>query len=176
MSILAGYLYTNPIILDPKYIYADSTILSNYYESSSNNYDYHADINEFENYPLIDMPEGHKQILKYRHKHQFKIDVDLKNDKVSSGISVRYNSFMENIDAVFSSTLFELIIPGIGINDSREDLNKGDLIVDYRYSRNITKDTKIGLIINNLLNTEYQTRPANMMAPRTISVQWSIKI
>ena len=178
ISILGGYLYTKPIVLDPTYIYADSTVLSNYYEASSNNYNYDAVVENplSENYPLNEMADNHTQILKYRHKHQFKLDLELSNEVVSSGLSIRYNSFMENIDAIFTSTLFELLLPGIGINESRKALNKGDLIIDYRYSRKITENTKLSLIINNLFNREYQTRPANMMPPRTISVQWNIKI
>ena len=83
---------------------------------------------------------------------------------------------MENIDAIFTSTLFEFAIPGIGINQSRDALS-GDLIVDYGYSRQVTENSKVSLIINiNILNTEYQSRPANMMPPRTVSVQWSIKV
>ena len=157
-------------------MYADSLYLSNYYEASSNNYDYTAELSSGENYPLIEMPEEYKQVLKYRHKHQVKLDVELTNGKVSSGLSMRYNSFMENIDAIFTSTLFEFAIPGIGINESREALSGGDFIIDYRYSRQITKNSKVSLIINNILNTEYQSRPANMMAPRMLSVQWAIKV
>ena len=65
---------------------------------------------------------------------------------------------------------------GIGINESREALSDGDFIVDYRYSKQVTKNSKVSFIINNILNTEYQSRPANMMPPRTFSVQWSIKV
>ena len=74
--------------------------------------------------------------------------LELTNKKVASGISMRYNSFMENVDAIFTSTLFEFAIPGIGINESREALHRGDFIVDYRYSRQITEDSRVSLIIN----------------------------
>ncbi len=176
INILAGYLYTEPVALNPLDVYADSLYLGNYYEASSNNYDYTAEVANDENYPLMDMPEDYRQTLKYRHKHQAKLDLELTNGKISSGLSMRYNSFMENIDAIFTSTLFEFAIPGIGINESRDALSDGDFIVDYRYSRQISKHSKISLIINNILNTEYQSRPANMMPPRTFSVQWSIKV
>ena len=176
INILAGYLYTDPIALNPLHVYADSLYLGNYYEASSNNYDYTAELSSGENYPLMEMPEDYRQVLKYRHKHQAKIDLELTNGKISSGVSIRYNSFMENIDAIFTSTLFEFAIPGIGINESRDALSDGDLIIDYRYSRQVTENSKVSFIINNILNTEYQSRPANMMAPRTVSVQWSIKV
>ena len=88
------------------------------------------------------MPEDYKQVLKYRHKHQAKLDVELTNGKISSGLSMRYNSFMENIDAIFTSTLFEFCYSGIGVNESREALKDGDFIIDYRYSKQIAKIQK----------------------------------
>ena len=81
---------------------------------------------------------------------------------------------MKHIDGIFASEFFAGIVPGI--NESREALNNGDFILDYRYSRQVTNHSKVSLIINNLLNEEYQSRPASMMPPRTISVQWSIKV
>ena len=97
-------------------MYADSLYFGNYFEASSNNYDYTVDLESNEDYPIIEMPEGYKQTLKYRHKHQVKLDLELTNGRISSGVSMRYNSFMENVDAIFTSNLFEFAIPGIGIN------------------------------------------------------------
>ena len=50
INILAGYLYTDPIALDPLHVYADSLYLGNYYEASSNNYNYTAEVANGENY------------------------------------------------------------------------------------------------------------------------------
>ena len=69
---------------------------------------------------------------------------------------------------------FELQAPGI--NKSREDLSSGDLVIDYRLSKQLNKKTRVSLIYRNLLNTEYQSRPANLMPPRMVSIQWSIKV
>ena len=122
----------------------------------------------------IQNPAGHIQLLKYRHQHQAKLDAELITSKFTSGVSVRYNSFIENIDAIFATPFFELQAPGI--NKSREDLSSGDLVIDYRLSKQLNKKTRVSLIINNLLNTEYQSRPANLMPPRMVSIQWSIKV
>ena len=63
-----------------------------------------------------------------------------------------------------------------GIPESRENVADGDLSVDTRIIHDLTKTTSLSLIINNLLNTEYQTRPANMMAPRTVSLKFGISL
>ena len=81
---------------------------------------------------------------------------------------------MKNIDLAFTSPLLAESIPDI--NEAREKFKNGDFIVDLRTSYQINKTTKISLVINNLLNTEYMSRPANMMPPRTIAVQCSMKI
>ena len=173
LNILAGYLYNQPTALNYLDVYAEEPY-GNYYTSSSNNYNMSEGL-----YGTIDStgiinPEGYNQILKYRHRQQIKLDAELITKNFTTGLSVRYNSFMENIDAIFATPFFATQVPGI--NDSRELLDNGDLIIDYRYIKQITKDSRVSLIINNLLNREYQSRPANMMPPRTISVQWSIKV
>ena len=48
--------------------------------------------------------------------------------------------------------------------------------MDIRTSYQLNDITKISLIINNLLNREYMSRPANMMPPRTIALQCNMKI
>ena len=112
--------------------------------------------------------------LKYRHKHVAKLDMEYKLKNWSFGTSFRYNSFMLNVDKIFVDPFFETLVPGIP--ESRENLADGDLIVDTRIIHEISKTTSLSLIINNLLNTEYQTRPANMMAPRTVSLKFGISL
>ena len=57
-----------------------------------------------------------------------------------------------------------------------DQVANGDFIVDFRTSYQINDITKVSLIINNVLNTEYMSRPANMMPPRTIAIQCNMKI
>lgn len=156
VDILGGYTHINPIPKHPEVPYGE-------------------DINGTElNYYNTSSVDSSVLFLKYRHEHVAKLDVQIGHKDNSHGVSLRYNSFMKNIDGIFASDFFASIVPGI--NESREALNKGDFIVDYRYSRQVTEDSKVSLIINNVLNTEYQSRPANMMPPRAVSVQWSIKV
>ena len=35
---------------------------------------------------------------------------------------------------------------------------------------------RLGLVVNNILNREYMTRPATMMSPRTFAMQLALKI
>ena len=90
---------------------------------------------------------------------------------------------MRNIDAIFTdktinegSTMLDVdpVIPGI--NQSREKLNKGQTIIDARLGYKINDMFKFGGIVNNVMNLEYMSRPANMMPPRTIAIQLAIKI
>ena len=82
---------------------------------------------------------------------------------------------MKNIDKIFASDFFAEEIVG-GIPEAREKFKNGDFIVDFRTSYQLNDITKISLVINNLLNREYMSRPANMMPPRTIALQCNMKI
>ena len=52
----------------------------------------------------------------------------------------------------------------------------GDLILDWRIGYHINEKLSLSFIIDNLLNTEYQTRPADLGPPRTYTVKLSAKI
>ena len=94
---------------------------------------------------------------------------------MSFGTSLRYNDFMKNIDQIFVALGTDNgLLPGI--NTARDKFKNGDFIIDMRAGFQINKYTKIGLIVNNLLNREYMTRPATMMPPRTFALQCSLKI
>ena len=153
INVLGGYTYMNPIPLDTSEVYAE--VLGNivtYGNSSSD-----------------------PSILKYRYNHIAKLDMELIYKKLSLGSSFRYNDFMKNIDKIFASEFFAEEIVG-GIPEARENFKNGDFIVDFRTSYQLNNITKISLVINNLLNREYMSRPANMMPPRTIALQCNMKI
>ena len=143
------------------------------------------------------------EILKYRYQHLAKIDTEIMYKKLSLGASFRYNDFMRNMDKIFATTLingnyednplrddpelngeadggaptydtYEGMIPGI--NAAREKFKNGDIIIHIRAGYNLNDQIRLGLIINNLLNREYMSRPANMMPPRTFAMQLSMKI
>jgi iron complex outermembrane receptor protein len=116
-------------------------------------------------------------MLKYRYKHIAKADIEVVYKKTSLGGSVRYNSFMTNIDKIFTAKIIggdNGMIPGI--NAAREKFKDGDYIIDLRAGYQITETARLGFIINNLLNREYMTRPATMMSPRTFAMQLALKI
>ena len=115
-------------------------------------------------------------MLKYRYKHIAKADIEILYKKISLGGSMRYNSFMKNIDYIFTSELLPILTGISGINEAREKFKDGDLIIDLRAGYQMTKTARLGFIVNNLLNTEYMSRPANMMPPRTFAMQLALKI
>ncbi len=164
VNILAGYTYMNPISLDKDYIYA------RYYKDTNGD-----GIDDGDGRPITYLESGvDSTVLKYRHKHIIKFDAELIYKKYTLGGSFRYNDFMRNIDYIFTTPVVEQL--GItGINESRAD-EKGDYIIDMRAAYQIIKTAKLSFIVNNLLNREYMSRPANMMPPRTFTVQLNFKI
>nr|MBA3970589.1 TonB-dependent receptor [Bacteroidota bacterium] len=110
-------------------------------------------------------------LLKYRYQHSGKGDVELGYKKISTGVSVRANSFMENIDAFFGEN--EASFPGM--KKYRSEHNKGDAIFDYRLSYQLTKPAKISFIVNNVFNREVMGRPADLAAPRVFAFQLTVK-
>ena len=101
-----------------------------------------------------------------------------------SGLSIRYNSLMRNMDAVFGSGLFNEdsefdnnpTIISLGILDSRERMLNGDLIIDWRFGLDVNDYLTMSFIIDNLLNREYQNRPADLGPPRTYTFKLKVKI
>ena len=153
MNILAGYTYMKPISLTPDDVYItalNGNDLTYTYSSSD------------------------PSVLKYRYKHIAKIDAELIYKKLSLGGSLRYNDFMKNIDAIFASQLFAGLVPGI--NEARENGKDGDIIIDTRLGYQFNDMIRFGFVVNNLLNQEYMSRPANMMPPRTFAMQLALKI
>jgi len=160
VNILGGYTYMNPISLDTSEVYAQTQ------------YAFDAD-------SIVDITYANSSsdptVLKYRYQHIAKFDLEINYNKFSLGSSFRYNDFMKNIDWIFTSIAFEQTTV-TGINEAREKFKNGDFIVDFRTSYQLNNITKISLVINNLLNREYMSRPANMMPPRTIALQCNMKI
>ena len=81
---------------------------------------------------------------------------------------------MRNVDKIFASEEFSYFVPGI--IEAREKFKRGDFIIDSRIAYQLTKNLRMGIIVNNLLNREYMSRPADMKSPRTYAIQLSMKI
>jgi iron complex outermembrane receptor protein len=164
INLLAGYTYMNSISLEPNKIYEildDPMYLNGEYIDSLTYTNSSSD----------------PSILKYRYTHIAKTDIEIIYKKTSIGGSFRYNDFMKNIDNVFTEELIggdNGLIPGI--NKAREQYKNGDFIVDARLGYQFNDMIRFGFVVNNLLNREYMTRPATMMAPRTFAFQCSLTI
>lgn len=107
--------------------------------------------------------------LKYRPRHLIKGDVQWDRGEWSAGISARYASFMQNIDAAFIQFPIGFIVPGI--EETRVTGEAGNLIFDFRLSKNWKHGFKTSVIINNLLNNIVMDRPADLQAPRYFMFQ-----
>lgn len=115
-------------------------------------------------------------ILKYRFRHLAKADVQFDFKKISTGISFRYNSFMENVDYFFVMPIIgDLLTPGYRDYRAKRQDKRGDWVFDYRISYQMTEQSKIALIINNVFNREYMIRPADIQPPRTVALQYALQ-
>lgn len=137
---LLGYTYMNPISLNNDPIYRAS-----FSDTSTN-------------------------MLKYRFNHLAKADVQASYKKWSIGGSMRYNSFMKNIDRAFEVGVLgtELLV---GMQHYRQQYNKGVFVFDARLSYELKKGIKLNFIANNFLNAEYASRPGDLQAPRNFTLQ-----
>lgn len=155
LTIIGGYTYINPTNLSPATVYAT----------------------DFNGNPLkYDSTSSDRkgETLKYRFRHLAKMDAQIEWRRWMWGGSVRYNSFMENVDRIFTEDFFALFVPGI--NDGRRMGEKGDYILDFRTAYYITSKLKVGIIVNNVLNRLYMTRPADLRAPRMFIIQLNYKV
>ncbi|MCC7302588.1 MAG: TonB-dependent receptor [Bacteroidia bacterium] len=151
MTVLGGYTYINPVNLNN-----DSAYTATFSDSGSSK-------------------------LKYRWEHVAKLDVQLEWKKYSLGFSLRYNSFMKNIDRRFEDRLLYDVIPALelyilpGLKQYREEHKKGDLVMDIRAGWEMSKTVKMNVVINNVFNREYMSRPGDMMPPRNSSLQLLVR-
>lgn len=146
IGIMGGYTYMNPINLS-------------YYDTTA-----------YKQAPTLASEDTatHNNVLKYRFKHMAKMDIGCEYKKFSWGISFRYNSFVINVDPIFESPF----IPGI--KEYRQTHNKGDYVFDARLGFKANKNSKVAVVCNNVLNREYTLRPAYIMPPRTVMIQYTL--
>ncbi len=103
-------------------------------------------------------------VLKYRYKHNVKLDYEIGYRSWSVGVSAFYNSNMENIDKIF-----EVFIPGL--QQYRADHHDGFAVADLRIAYRPLTKLKLSAILGNIFNMEYQFRPALMEAPRNATLR-----
>jgi outer membrane receptor protein involved in Fe transport len=156
LMIVAGYTFTKPVMLEPGKVFATDS------SASRRPYTY--------NYTSTDTA-GH--LLKYRYEHLARFDVQLTyNKQWMMGVSLRYNSYMQNADTVFTTPIFNAVAPGISRGRS---LNPGgDFLADVRIGYTIRRFT-ITLTVNNIFNREVMTRPADLRPTRLSILQLGYK-
>ncbi|MCF8258064.1 MAG: TonB-dependent receptor [Flavobacteriales bacterium] len=180
MNILLGYTYARPESLQPDYVYGqdndgnDLTLISTSSilppGPSQSGYDqatYEAALEEFKKFP----------ILKYRFEHLINADLEFVfriKDKwnVSIGGTYRYYSYMQNVDKIFYQVdpLF-----GWGAVEFRNNHNTGDHVFDVRAAVDLTKQVKLGFVMNNVANRVYALRPLKVNPPRSTQLQLTIQ-
>jgi outer membrane cobalamin receptor len=148
---IIGYTYTNPTMINIDEVFAVDSLNKEY---------------SFRN-----TRSDSTNVLKYRYKHLFKMDIQFSYKKWSMGISSRYNSYMENIDAAFVTTPLTYFIKGV--DEARKSQLGGNTVFDMRLSYQINSKMKLGLVVNNLFNAEIMTRPADLRPPRLTMVQFN---
>ncbi len=141
-----GYTWSNPIILNPDYVFA---------KDSSN-----------VQWTFRNTRSDSTNVLKYRFKHLVKFDIQATYLNWQLGSSLRYNSYMENVDWAFVGLPFLN-----GVQQGRAANKNGSFVIDTRLSYQINKYYKISLVVNNILNTEVMTRPADLRPPRWFLLQ-----
>ena len=153
---MLGYTYSNPIMLAPNQVFATDS------SAQKNQYTYNFTGTDSTNNPL-----------KYRYNHLAKIDVQVNYlKKLMLGFSLRYNSYMQNIDLVFVTAPINFVAPDI---DRGRLLNPtGDWVFDLRAGYTYKKVT-LTTTVNNIFNTEIMSRPADLRPTRLFILQLGYK-
>jgi outer membrane receptor protein involved in Fe transport len=99
-----------------------------------------------------------------------KADVEVVRQRWSAGLSVRYNNRMDNMDSIFTSSLFNAFVPGVQ-DAYAYYLPHYDLLLDARVKWQLSRDWAFTAQVNNLLNRTVMPRPASLLGPRTFGFQ-----
>lgn len=108
-----------------------------------------------------------ENILKYRSKHTFKLDLESTYRRFSLGWETISGSRIEAIDAVFN-----LIVPGLF---TYRETDNGYLVHSARAAFRFTDDIKLSMILGNVTNREYSIRPGLLEGPRNLTARLDFK-
>ncbi|MFT4524713.1 MAG: outer membrane cobalamin receptor [Bacteroidia bacterium] len=130
--------------------------------------------------------------LKYRFQHLASGDVEFRYKKCAVGYSIRYYSYVQNIDKVLytldASNQFNTGViqwrndqddnsqGAISTDYILNDGKSGEWVMDARVSYQATKWMKVAFIVNNFMNRSYSLRPAKIESPRTAAIQLTFKV
>lgn len=104
-----------------------------------------------------------ENVLKYRSKLSFKLDLEVKYKKLSFGVAHLHRTPFAAIDNYF------VVVLDVGIDDYREKYTEAVNILNFRAGFQITDQLKASLIMENSLNQFYTVRPALPGAPRNMT-------
>lgn len=162
LTFLCGYTYILPQTLSPDYVYATDSLNRKFtYNTTS--------------------LDSTSQILKYRFLHNLKIDMEytlLK--KFSIGFSAKYYSKIINMDAVIKGfeelTAQVDVLQDIRYMDYYNSHRFGNWIFDARISYLLKDKHRFAIIGSNIMNKTYSLRPLKIEAPRTVMLQYTLKL
>ena len=162
LTFLCGYTYIVPTTLTPDYLYATDSLNRKFtYNTTS--------------------LDSSSKILKYRFLHNVKIDMEYTfAKKVSVGISAKYFSKIVNMDAIIKD--FEKLtqdieyLQDIYYMDYFERNRHGNWIFDARISYLLKDKHRFAIIGSNILNKTYSLRPLKIEPPRTVMLQYTLKL
>lgn len=155
-----GYVYTEPIDMD-----ADERN-----EKEETNKDLMA----------MKSKSNNSKYLKYRQKHTVKSVLDFEWKRLSIGTNVAWKSkslavdyFMVDEREKMRLDLMDYMRSMLfgNLHDYWADNNNGYFTMDVRLGVKVTKNIRFQGMINNVLNTEYSSRPMDVAAPRTFILQ-----
>jgi len=144
LNIIAGYTYIDPTYLN----FTDNLAVFN----------------------SISIPVGESEkqnVLKYRNKHNFKIDIEATYANLSIGLALNSSSATETIDELLNV---------IGQIKFYRDANPGGF---YKFDARLAYQLpfmKISLLTENLLNEEVVIRPGLLEAPRSFGIRCDFNI
>lgn len=118
---------------------------------------------------VLDDDDLASSMLTYRMRHLLKMDIEFEWKKLTIGNEFRIYGKVDKIDQVF-----EVFIPGL--TDYRMEQSKAAFLWNFRAAYNFGKFGTVGVIINNMLNTDYSVRVARQEAPLNYTLQYKIKI
>jgi iron complex outermembrane receptor protein len=156
LNSIIGYTYSLPQSADPRHVYATDNPGEGFIPNQLSYASTSSDTSRY--------------ILKYRFTHLAKADVSATIKKFSAGYSIRYYSFMQNIDQTFLDIDREGQLP-TGITQYRNENNQGTLIHDLRLGIEFRRNYVASLLLNNLFNETYSLRPLKIESMRTVAIQ-----
>jgi outer membrane receptor protein involved in Fe transport len=162
LTFLCGYTYIVPKTLTPDYVYA--------YDSLNTKYTFNAT-----------SLDSVSRILKYRFLHNLKVDMEYTfAKKLSIGFSAKYYSKIVNMDAIIRDfeelTHMLYFMQNIRYMDYYNAHRHGNWIFDARISYLLKDKHRFALIGSNILNKTYSLRPLKIEPPRTVMLQYTLKL